>query len=151
MKWTLLCIFFLFLFFWREGKTGVLGKTSHGRVKSQQTQPMYDVKDRIEPRPHWWKGECSHPALKLNIAIHWPGQLFRYYSESFLSWHYKLLDSFSIRFDVKQAYLLLLQLTSCWFENCARHIANSRKRYTLQHFRNFSSVITKSKRKLQTS
>ena len=74
----------LFLFFWREGKTGVLGKTSHGRVESQQIQPMYEVKDRIEPRPHWWKGECPLPALKLNTTIDWPGQLFRYHSESFL-------------------------------------------------------------------
>ena len=41
------------------------GKTSHGRVENQQTQPHITPSAKIEPGPHWWKASAlaTRPTL----------------------------------------------------------------------------------------
>ena len=55
----------------RGESQSTLGKTSQTRAENQQTQPMYSVKDGIEPGPHWWKASAltTGPTVLSDIII----------------------------------------------------------------------------------
>ena len=55
----------------RGESRSTLGKTSQSRAENKQTQPIYSVKDGIEPGTYWWKASArtTGPTVLSDIII----------------------------------------------------------------------------------